>query len=166
MLRIRIRRIRKILALLWSGSFLHQEKIVRKPWFLLFSLWLFICEEWCNHVNVPSKSNKQKKTQKKLIFCCHFWRSHSKRAGFGVWSFSQRSGSEDPDPYQNVTNPEWIHNIIISNVKILFKEPIIAFSLNIFRYRYRYKNFCNSNILPLIILAESPDLFETLTRHW
>jgi hypothetical protein len=29
-----------------------------------------------------------------------------KRAGSGAGSVSQRYGSEDPDPYQNVTDPE------------------------------------------------------------
>ncbi len=106
-----------------------------------------------NDVNVPSKSKKQKKSFEKIYFLLPFWRTHSKRAGSGAWSVSQRSVSEDPDPYQNVTDPEWIHNVIISNVKILFKETIIAFSLDIIRYRYRYNNFGNTNILPLIILA-------------
>ncbi len=60
------------------------------------SLWLFVID-----VNVPTKSNKQRNLVKRL-FLLASWRSLTKRAR----SVSHRYGSEDPDPYQNVTDPE------------------------------------------------------------
>ncbi len=57
-----------------------------------------------NDVNVPSKSN----TQKKKVFLLASWRSMTKIAGSGSGSTSQKHGSEDPDPDlpQNVMDPE------------------------------------------------------------
>jgi hypothetical protein len=52
-----------------SGSFYHQAKIVRKPLIptilLLFHDFLSLKKD----VNVPSKSNKQKNSFFKLVFC-------------------------------------------------------------------------------------------------
>jgi hypothetical protein len=69
--------------------------------FVTFYLWRM------NTVNVPSKNNKQKNLAP--------WRSPTKRAvsgaGSGYWSgsISQRYGSGDPDPNQNVTDPQhWL----------------------------------------------------------
>jgi hypothetical protein len=80
------------------GSFHHQAKILRKS-LISVVLWLFY-DSLKSDVNVSSKSKKQEKT-----FLVASWRSLTKRA----WSVarsgsvSQRNGSEDPDPYQNVT---------------------------------------------------------------
>jgi hypothetical protein len=50
-----------------------------------------------NDVNIASKSNKQKKLCKKFVFCWHLE---------GQSSISQRHGSADPDPPQNVMDPQ------------------------------------------------------------
>ncbi len=59
-----------------------------------------------NDVNVPSKSNKQKKLCEKICFLLPSWRSMTKISGSG--SISQRHGSADPDPDppQNVMDPQ------------------------------------------------------------
>ncbi len=64
-----------------------------------------------NDVNVPSKSNKQKKLYWKLSFLLAFWRSMTKISGSGSesGSISQRHESADPDPPQNVMDPQhWL----------------------------------------------------------
>ncbi len=87
-----------------SGSFYHQTKILRKT-LIPTVLWLFFSETWCMYSVywVPSKSNKQK-------YLLASWRSMTKIAGSGSGSgsgsISQRHGSADPDPYQNVTDPQ------------------------------------------------------------
>ncbi len=65
---------------------------------------LFDCLSLKNEVNVPSKSNKQKKLCFKISFLLASWRSMTKIAGSG--SISQRHGSADPDPPQNVMDPQ------------------------------------------------------------
>ncbi len=118
-LRIRIRsRIRMFLGLLEpdpeqlvgmmngsvtvSGSFYHEAKKVRKTLIhtVLWLLYDFLSLK--NYVNVASKSNKQKKLRTKNDFELSSWRSLTKIPG----SVSQRCGSADPDPYQNVTDPQ------------------------------------------------------------
>jgi hypothetical protein len=63
-----------------------------------------------NNVNVPSKSNKQKKLCWKISFLLASWRSMMKITGSGSGSesgsISQRHGSPDPDPHQNVMDQE------------------------------------------------------------
>ncbi len=95
-----------------SGSFYHQAKIVRNTlvptvlWFLLDFLSLK------NDVNVPLKSKKQKNVIKFFVFLAS-WISMTKIAGsgstsgseYGSGSISQRHGSADPDPHQNVIDP-------------------------------------------------------------
>jgi hypothetical protein len=53
------------------GSFYHHAKIVRKtlipPFLRLFLTFLSLKKD----VNVPLKSNKEKKLNKKLVFCWH-----------------------------------------------------------------------------------------------
>ncbi len=75
-----------------SGSFYHHANIVRKTCCFVTSLLLS---------RVPLKKVISKKT-----FFVAFW----SRVGFGseVGSISQRYGSAvpDPDPYQNVTDPQ------------------------------------------------------------
>jgi hypothetical protein len=65
----------------------QQAKIVRKTFIppILGVLYDFLSLK--NDVNVVSKSNKQKNPG-------------------GAGSVSQRYGSADPDPYQNVTDPQ------------------------------------------------------------
>jgi hypothetical protein len=54
-----------------SGSFYHQAKIVRKTSIptVLWLLYDFLSLK--NVVNLASKSNKQKKGEKNIIFSCH-----------------------------------------------------------------------------------------------
>jgi hypothetical protein len=87
-----------------SGSFYHHAKIIRKILNLAI-LWLSDFLSLKNNVNLPSKSNKQKLC-KKIIFLLASWRSVTKIAGSG--SISQWHGSADPDPnpHQNVMDPE------------------------------------------------------------
>ncbi len=62
-----------------------------------------------NDVNVPSKSNKQKKLCKNISFLLASSRSMTKIEGSG--SINQRHGSADPDPDppQNVMDPQhWL----------------------------------------------------------
>jgi hypothetical protein len=67
-----------------------------------------------NNVNVPSKSNNQKKLCKKItvVFCCYLEGQWWKYTGSGSWpesgSINQRHGSTipDPDPHQNIMNAE------------------------------------------------------------
>ncbi len=63
-----------------------------------------------NDVNVPSKSNRQKKLCYKICFLLASWRSMTKIAGSGSrsgsGSISQKHGSADPDPPQNVMDPQ------------------------------------------------------------
>ncbi len=72
------------------GSIYHQAKIVRKTWFVTFFFFLSLKNDW----NVP-------------CFLLASWRSMRKIAGSG--SISQRHESADPDPYQNVIDPQhWL----------------------------------------------------------
>ncbi len=57
-----------------------------------------------NDVNVASKSHKQKKLCYKISFLLASWRSMTKKEGSG--SINQRHGSADPDPPQNVMDPQ------------------------------------------------------------
>ncbi len=54
------------------------------------SLWLFICEEWCKCTSVP---DPHPDSEDPYVF---------RPPG----SVNQRYGSEDPDPYQNVTDAQ------------------------------------------------------------
>jgi hypothetical protein len=54
---------------MFSGSFYHQATIVRKTLIPIVLLLLVDFLSLKNDVNVPSKSNKQKKVLKKLVFC-------------------------------------------------------------------------------------------------
>ncbi len=72
------------------------------------SFWLFTVEKWCK---VPSKSIMQKNFFFKLVFLAS-WRSMMKIEGSG--SISQRHGSADPDPHQNVMDPQhWLLQFVI-----------------------------------------------------
>ncbi len=92
-----------------SGSFYHQAKKVRKT-LIPTVLWLLLdFLSLKNDVNVPSKSNKQKNCLKMLLLESR--RSMMKIAGSasGSGSIIQRHGSadKDPDPHQNVMDPEY-----------------------------------------------------------
>ncbi len=65
--------------------------LVRKKNLDFYTLDDFIFEEWWKCAN-----------KQKIYFLLASWRSLKKRAG----SIRQRFGSRDPDPYQNVTDPE------------------------------------------------------------
>ncbi len=58
-----------------SGSFHYQAKKAKNPWLLLFHDFFMTFCLW-RLVNVPSKSKKQKKLRKKLIFCWHLEKFH------------------------------------------------------------------------------------------
>ncbi len=91
-----------------TGSFHHQAKIVRKN-FISTLLWLlYDLLSLKNDVNVPSKSNKQKKTGEKFFFFFASWRLLTKRAGGSDPNQDPLVRGTDPDldPYQNVTDPE------------------------------------------------------------
>ncbi len=96
-----------------SWSFYHQaivrKIIVRKT--LIPNVWwpLFDFLSLKNDVNVPSKSNMQKKLEK-LVFCC----DENSRI--------RRHGSLDPDPYQNIMDPQ--HWLIL----ICFRLRDVSFS--------------------------------------
>ncbi len=79
--------------------FINKQKTKKKLDFYCFvtSLWLFICEEWCKWTFKKDKHNKKN-------FLLASWSHWRKRSGSGA--VSQRLESEDPDPYQNVTDPE------------------------------------------------------------
>ncbi len=80
-----------------SGLFYHQAKIVRKT-LIPTVLWLFYF--------LSSKSNKQNNFF--LLVFLASWRSMTKIAGSGSasGSNSQRHWSADPDPHQNVMDPQ------------------------------------------------------------
>jgi hypothetical protein len=63
-------------------------------------------------VNVPTVRKKGEKVEKKLIFA-GILKATEERAGSGSGSRIHNPvyGSEYPDPYQNVTDPEhwWLH---------------------------------------------------------
>ncbi len=73
--------------MLWI-RIIHQAKIVRKT--LIFNVLCHLYDflSLKNDVNVPSKSNSKK------------------RPGSEYGSVSQWYGSADPDPYQNMTDPQ------------------------------------------------------------
>ncbi len=101
-----------------SGSFYHQAKIVRKTWFLLFCnfFWTFYLWKW-RKCRVPSKSNRQKNCIKNLFFVGLLkvndeTRGSGSTSGFG--SICQRHVSPDPDPHQNVMDPEHCSGVMYS----------------------------------------------------
>ncbi len=97
-----------------SGSFCHHAKIVTKT-LIPTILWLFLTFlSLKNDVNVPSKSNKQKKLCQKISFLLASWRSMTEIAGSGSGSISQRHGSADPDPDppQNVMDPQHCETLV------------------------------------------------------
>ncbi len=91
-----------------SGSFYHKAKIFKKLWFLLFCDFFLTFLSLKNDVKVPSKSSMQKKFFDKICFVLPSWRSVMKIEGSGSksGSISQRRGSPDPDPHQNVMDPQ------------------------------------------------------------
>ena len=78
-----------------------------------------------NYVNVPSNSNKQKKYLNKNCFLIASLRSMTKKAGSGSGSICQRHGSLDPDPLQNVMDPEhWLQFYFasIQSAQLLYEK--------------------------------------------
>ncbi len=72
------------------------------------SFWIYIFENDAHVYSVPSKCNKQKNFLKNYFFVGILGRSMTKIAGSGSASglISQRHGSADPDPPQNVMDPQ------------------------------------------------------------
>jgi hypothetical protein len=78
-----------------------------------------------NDVNQPLESNKKKNVEKKIVFSLlASLRSMTKLAGSGARSgcISKRHGSPDPDPYQNVTDPQ--HCLSVLNLFLLEAHAI------------------------------------------
>ena len=113
---LRIRRIRMFLGLLNPNPSISKQKM-RKA--LISSvLWLlFDFLSLKNYVKVPLKnSNMQENFFLKISFLLASWRSVMKIEGSGSasgsesesgsGSISQRHGSADPEPHQNVMDPE------------------------------------------------------------
>ncbi len=98
-IRIRIRRIQMFFSLVDYGS-IGQKNLDSTVLWLLFDI---LSSK--NDVNVPSKS-----ISRKTCFLLASWRSMTKIAG--SWSesesgfISQRHGFADPDPQQNVMDPQ------------------------------------------------------------
>ncbi len=90
---------------LYPGSSYHQASIIKKT--LDFnSLWLLYGLLYLkNDLNAPFE---QKNTNNFLL---PSWRSLTQRAGSR--SVSQRYGSEDPDPYQYVTDPKHCYTVLL-----------------------------------------------------
>jgi hypothetical protein len=90
-----------------SGSFHYQANNSKKNldfYRFMRSLWLFIFEEWCK---CTLKSNKNKKTW--ILFCWHLECPEEKRrirSRIRIPIVNQWYESADPDPYQNVTDPQ------------------------------------------------------------
>ncbi len=88
-----------------SGSFYHHAKIVRKtliPTILCLFLTFYLWKMMYMLCTVPSKCDQ--KNFFLISFLLASWRSMTKIAGSG--SISQRNGSADPDPHQNVMDPQ------------------------------------------------------------
>ncbi len=78
-----------------------------------------------NDVNVPSKSNK-KKNFKKISFLFASLRSMTKIAGSGFISQRHRFADPDPDPHQNVMDPE---HCCILVYKSLFRREVALITM-------------------------------------
>ncbi len=90
----------------WIRILLSLRKIVRKT-LISTVLWLpFDFLSLKNDVEVPSKSTMQKNFLKQIRILLASWRSMLKIEGSGSGSISQRRGSPDLDPHQNVMDPE------------------------------------------------------------
>jgi hypothetical protein len=64
---------------------------------------IFIFKECCKCI---FKKEKALKLTRKKIFFVGILKVFDEKSRITVGSASQRYGSEDPDPYQNVTDPE------------------------------------------------------------
>ncbi len=96
------------------GSFHHQAKIVRKTIIFTVLCLLNDCSALKNDVNVPSNSNKQKNTTKKLFFV-------------GVLKVTDEKTRilSRIHPYQNVIDPEhYINEVLIS--KFFARHTVIS----------------------------------------
>jgi hypothetical protein len=76
-----------------------------KTWFLLFCDFFKTFYLWRMILIYFQKEISIKTLRKTKLFLMASWRSLTKRAGSGSGTDSQRYWSEDPDPYQNVTDP-------------------------------------------------------------
>jgi hypothetical protein len=71
------------------------------------------------YVNVPIDGNRQNKLGGKNYFWLASWKSMTKRAGSGAGSVNQVYRAQDPDSYQNVTDPEHWSKWRVTEVKDL-----------------------------------------------
>jgi hypothetical protein len=85
------------------GSFYHPAKIVRKTSIPTVLWLLFDAFSLNNDVNVPSKSTKQ---ENRSFLEVASWRSMMKIAGSGFICQRHVSADPDPDPHQNVMDPQ------------------------------------------------------------
>ncbi len=76
-----------------------------------------------NHVNVTSKSNKQKSSGKKLFFVSILKVTYEKSK---ILKSVVRYGSADPDPYENVTDPQhyWVLRFFLGPI-FKFKSEFV-----------------------------------------
>ncbi len=88
-----------------SGSFYNQAKKVRKTLIPTVLGLFFDILSLKNDVNVPSKSTKQKKCFKKLVFVGFLMTTLAGSAS-GSGSISLRHGSADPDPDTHQMDPQ------------------------------------------------------------
>jgi hypothetical protein len=106
-----------------SGSFYHHAKIVRIP-LIPTILWLFLTFNLWKMMQLYLQKVISRKNC--LGFLLASWRSTTKIAGsgseFGSGSISQRHGSADPDPHQNVMDPQ--HCFLLFEV-LLLKDILI-----------------------------------------
>jgi hypothetical protein len=114
-----------------SGSFYHQAKKIRKTLIPTVLLILFDFLSLKNYVNVHSKSNKQKKKYFNLFFV-GLLKVNDETENRRIWiriqdpdPNSQRHGSADPDPHQNVMDPQHCHKYIFIQI---FNENFCLFS--------------------------------------
>ncbi len=89
-----------------SRPFYQQAEIVRKTWIPIVSWLLLDFLSLKNYVNVPLKSNKKKNLFFVGILKVNYENSRIRDPDPGSGSISQRHGSTDPDPHQNVMDPE------------------------------------------------------------
>ncbi len=108
-------RIRIRLYLYGSGSFNQQGKKVRKTLILLIYDFFFNITSLKTSINVTSKSNKQENFEK-YLFLAGFLSATDEIRIFS--RIRQWYGSADPNPYQNVTDPQHYILVLARNVPV------------------------------------------------
>ncbi len=135
---IRIRRIRMCLGLQDPDcpdldpnirirpdpSIIKQKKYLKKN-FISTVLWLllpFVFYSVKTNVNVPSKSNQQKKLTKNTYFLLTSWKPLDEKSRIlsRIQYVTKLNGSPEPDTYQNVTDPQHCISVYYGNLLITF----------------------------------------------